>query len=260
MLHALFALLLLAYAGIGSAQSVYRCVGTDGKTTLQQTPCSGVTSSNSRNQYDGAARNAADSETAAKVRRCQGVTMKSEEFPACSSTLLCLDKGHVGADLRRCLRESEQQFAKLQSDWREVERKERELAAELSQPNNPRRFIKEGQVFNNLDFMALIDSKYPDALFYPDQTIAIPFNGEFYSVVSEKVNSTDIPARYRITSITRSKTDLSQAKAIKSLSPSRAESVIDCIELGLVLKLVGHNFIERARLTSEARKNGLCND
>ena len=191
---------------------VYRCVGPDGKTTLQQVPCVGPVAGADVRGAEEALRNAGgDRELADTIRGCRGTDKESSNYSRCSAVLACNAKGYVNAELRGCLQRATMYFAEQQRAWEAAQRQQAidnaRLAAEMQEmvdKNNPRNYIAVGQVFSNGDFVKLIDTKYPGTEWYADKSVAIPFGGTYYLVQSEKVNNTDIPARYRVLSITRS--------------------------------------------------------
>jgi len=168
------------------------------------------------------------------------------------------------------------QFAKSQQVWRLAElqaARERELAAaeaaaaaaelaaeaaEFALPNNPRQFLKPGRIFVNWDLASLIDSKYPGTQFSLDGTIVIPFGSVYYLVQTQKINDTDIPARYRVVSISRSKINSHKPTPTPAMRVSRPEPSLDCDALRQYAKVIGHSFFERAEIVSNAKKTGLC--
>lgn len=262
--------------------AVYRCIGTDGKTTLQQVPCVGPVAGGDSRSADEALRNAGgDRELAATIQGCRGVDKSSPHYSRCSAVLACTARGYVDAELRSCLRRAAAHFAEEQSVWEAAQRQraveDARLAAEtreMTDRNNPRHHIKAGQVFANGDFVKLIDSKYPGTEWYADQSVAIPFGNGYYIVKSEKVNDTDVPAKYRVVTIVRSEArpeltamaisgkpnyrPATTATRSARTSPSSVLSPVSCSLLDEYAKLKGHNFIERAAIIGSAKTNGLC--
>jgi hypothetical protein len=260
---------LLSAPAICLAQgSVYKCVETSGRVTLQQTPCAAASFKGGKAQTQRAVRNASgDPEMVTTLRRCESVTMDSPNFGKCRASLMCVDQGYVGAELRLCLREAESQLNEAQAQAKAAEQKalvrkmlEETSVAEESLPNHPRAMFPVGKVFDNQVLLNMVDERYPGTEFRRDQTQVIPFNGAYYTVATEKVNNTDIPARYRILSVTRSVEKPSPlANMARSLEQDRrAAPVVDCVELSMYAKARGMGFFERAQIVDSAKRSGLC--
>lgn len=253
-----------------NTSTVYRCVGADGKTVLQQSPCAGPAPTGDARRVEGALRNARDDQDlVATINACRGVDKSSSSYGQCNAVLLCVERGLVGPSLRACISRARVGYANEQRVWLELKRQEEEETKAMTSPDSPASHLSVGKVFVGDDLAKVVDAKFPGAEWYADQSIGIPYRNGYFLVQAEKLSASEGPVRYRIASMSRLKRR--PDKVAMSISgrpqpslgaPTTQSSpglpAVSCDSLRDFAELEGHGFVARGALVTAARDRGLC--
>lgn len=138
-------------------------------------------------------------------------------------------------------------IAWLGNDWREYQRaraelKQLEVQALERQSHwgkDPRVIFPPGSVFDNGQFVALLDKHYPNAQYKPNKTILVKFQDEKWVIKTAKA-AESIPPPYRILDVV----------------PMSEVPLCDDVKVGSLRG--GASMAEATRLTSEAYERGDC--
>lgn len=107
----------------------------------------------------------------------------------------------------RCAREDESQ--RVEANSKQVKKKP--IAINDSPKNSgsrsrdPREIFKTGAVIESSQFMKLVDDNFPGARFLHNQTIEVVYDSKIYVIRSKKINDTDVPANYKVLSVSEKK-------------------------------------------------------
>jgi len=120
--HLSHLILLMLLTSPPTVAQVYRCTGSDGKVTLQQSRCAPSEGATPQIAASPAAKQTADKAMINLIMRCSSTPKHSAEYATCSAELACREAGGVDAAIPSCVQ-------KLTDARRRADRRAEELAA-----------------------------------------------------------------------------------------------------------------------------------